>query len=262
MSELGEHGLLAGRDLAITGFDGVIAAAHSNPTVDHGRYAPASWARWPPALLERLRSWCAADPAHQPADAGSQTVIRISITFGLPSNVRSTCSSRRAVGPDTMNDYTQELAAMLLEEEELQFRAFTNDTALRLGLLFADIAGREGNPSLSTSPATGRCCSTMPCGTSADNDAWIEQKRVVDHYGHSSFYIGTLYASQGVTFEQKSRLDPGRYAAAGGCFPVIVRNVGPVGTVSVSGLPQAEDHELVVRILRQFLADGGDRSTD
>jgi uncharacterized protein (UPF0303 family) len=94
-------------------------------------------------------------------------------------------------------------------------------------------------------------------------NAWIERKkRVVDRYGHSSFYVGTLCASQGVTFEEKSRLDRDGYAAAGGCFPVIVRNVGPVGTVTVSGLPQAEDHALVVRVLREFLAGGGDRSAD
>ena len=163
-----------------------------------------------------------------------------------------------------MNDYAQKLAAMLLEEEELQFRAFTNDSALRLGLLFADIAGREGKSITIDIARNGQMlfhCALH--GTSADNDVWIERKkRVVDHYGHSSFYIGTLYASQGVTFEQKSRLDPERYAAAGGCFPVIVRNVGPVGTVAVSGLPQAEDHALVVRVLRQFLADGGDRAAD
>lgn len=31
MSELGEHGLLVGRDFSVTGFDGVAAAAHTNP---------------------------------------------------------------------------------------------------------------------------------------------------------------------------------------------------------------------------------------
>jgi LacI family transcriptional regulator len=55
MSELGEHGLLAGRDLAITGFDGVIAAAHSNPpltTVDTRPEELGALAA--DALLERL----------------------------------------------------------------------------------------------------------------------------------------------------------------------------------------------------------------
>ena len=56
------------------------------------------------------------------------------------------------------------------------------------------------------------------------------------------------------TFEQSSRLDIDQYAAHGGAFPVIVRNVGVVGTVTVSGLPQEEDHRLVVDVLREFLA--------
>jgi uncharacterized protein (UPF0303 family) len=55
-------------------------------------------------------------------------------------------------------------------------------------------------------------------------------------------------------FEEQSRLDPDLYAAHGGVFPVIVRGVGPVGTVGVSGLPQAEDHAFVVEQLTSFLA--------
>jgi len=39
----------------------------------------------------------------------------------------------------------------------------------------------------------------------------------------------------------------------GGAFPIIVRDVGAVGTVAVSGLPQAENHALVVSVLREFL---------
>jgi uncharacterized protein (UPF0303 family) len=159
---------------------------------------------------------------------------------------------------DTLQD---QLAAMLREEEELQFRAFTNETALRLGLLFADVAKREGKSVTIDIARSGQMLFhyALP-GTSADNDAWIERKkRVVDRYGHSSFYIGTLCKSQGVAFEEKSRLDRDRYAASGGCFPVIVRDVGAVGTVTVSGLPQAEDHALVVRVLREFLGGGGDR---
>jgi uncharacterized protein (UPF0303 family) len=92
-------------------------------------------------------------------------------------------------------------------------------------------------------------------GTSADNDAWIDRKsRVVDRYGHSSFLVGTQFRAKGGSFEEHSRLNPDEYAAHGGVFPVLVRGVGPVGTVGVSGLPQADDHAFVVEQLEIFLA--------
>src|SRR5579883_2636195 len=53
-----------------------------------------------------------------------------------------------------------------------------------------------------------------------------------------------------------SRSDPDLFAAHGGAFPVLVAGVGLVGTVAVSGLPQLEDHLLVVEALQAFLADG------
>ena len=60
--------------------------------------------------------------------------------------------------------------------------------------------------------------------------------------------------SRGTTFEQSSDLDSRDYAAHGGVFPLIVKGVGPVGTVGVSGLPQVQDHEFVVQQLELFLA--------
>ena len=59
---------------------------------------------------------------------------------------------------------------------------------------------------------------------------------------------------EGDAFASKYLLDEREYAAHGGAFPVIVRGVGVVGTVTVSGLPQEEDHRLVVSVLRAFLA--------
>jgi uncharacterized protein (UPF0303 family) len=44
-------------------------------------------------------------------------------------------------------------------------------------------------------------------------------------------------------------LDPRDHAAHGGSFPLLVRGTGCVGAVTVSGLPQRVDHELVVEAL-------------
>jgi len=55
LSELGEHGLQAGRDLALTGFDGIIAAAHGNPPLTTVEARPAELgALAATTLLERI----------------------------------------------------------------------------------------------------------------------------------------------------------------------------------------------------------------
>ncbi len=43
------------------------------------------------------------------------------------------------------------------------------------------------------------------------------------------------------------------YASDGGSFPLTVKDAGIVGSVTVSGLPQRADHELVVEALCALL---------
>lgn len=155
-----------------------------------------------------------------------------------------------------MENFERLLAELLSQEDELQFREFRNDDALLLGMRLVNRAQADGKSITVDICRNGQqlfhCA--LP-GTSADNDAWIRRKNnVVNHYGHSSYYVGTKFRAQNKTFEQSSRLNIEQYAAHGGAFPVIVRNVGVVGTVTVSGLPQEEDHHLVVEVLREFLA--------
>ena len=148
------------------------------------------------------------------------------------------------------------LAQLADQEERLQFAKFDNETALALGQQLLAAARDRGLPVTVSVRRNGQRLfhAALP-GTSADNDAWIDRKsRVVDRYGHSSFLVGTQFRAKGGSFETDSRLDPDEYAAHGGAFPVLVRGVGPVGTVGVSGLPQAEDHAFVVEQLAAFLA--------
>ena len=152
-------------------------------------------------------------------------------------------------------DSQQQLQLFLQQEFELQFTEFSNDTALALGLKLVEAArARSSSVTVDVCRNGQQLFHCALPGTSADNDDWIRRKNnVVNRYGHSSLYVGTQFRAKGSTFEESSRLDPGQYAAHGGAFPITIRNVGVVGTVTVSGLPQAEDHELVVEVLREFL---------
>ncbi|WP_424891742.1 heme-degrading domain-containing protein [Streptomyces sp. XH2] len=152
---------------------------------------------------------------------------------------------------------SSEVAALEEAERRLTLDRFGNDDAWRLGSLLVGLA-RERDAAVTIGIRRGaqRLFHCALPGTSADNDAWIARKcRVVERYGESSFLVGARFRAKGRTFEDSSRLDPDRYAAHGGAFPLRVRGTGVVGAVAVSGLPQAEDHALVVEGLERFLAE-------
>ena len=154
-----------------------------------------------------------------------------------------------------MNDFPS-LEELLADEEELQLSSFTLDDAWALGCLLRSMAAERDLPvAIDVRRGAQQVFHTALPGSSADNDDWIRRKvRVVERFGHSSLAVGQQWRDRGTSFEAASGLDPARYAAAGGCFPVLVRSVGPVGTVAVSGLPQVEDHRFVVSAIRAHLA--------
>lgn len=154
-----------------------------------------------------------------------------------------------------MDEFDHLIAELQQQEKELQFRAFTSDTALELGLLLAEKAQREKLPIAVDITLHGhQLFHFAAAGSSPDNDQWIIRKnRVVDRFGNSSLLVGTLLKKAGVSIQEKYFLDPALYAPHGGAFPLIIAHVGTVGTITVSGLPQKEDHAMVVAVLREYL---------
>jgi uncharacterized protein (UPF0303 family) len=142
------------------------------------------------------------------------------------------------------------------QERRLVLNSFTYDDAWALGNLLVDLARERQAPVAIDITRGGQQLfhAALP-GSAPDNDAWIARKRrVVERYHASSYLVGSRFRAKGTTFEDASRLDPDTYAAHGGAFPLAVRGAGVVGAVVVSGLPQIEDHKLVVEALERFTA--------
>jgi uncharacterized protein (UPF0303 family) len=154
---------------------------------------------------------------------------------------------------------SSEIAALIARIEEQERRLvlprFGNDDAWRLGTILVDLARvRSASVTIDIRRGGQQLFHCALPGTSADNDAWIQRKaRTTDRYGHSSYLVGLRCAAKGTTFEASSRLDPDTFAAHGGSFPLILSGTGVIGTVTVSGLPQADDHDLVVAALEAYL---------
>ena len=148
------------------------------------------------------------------------------------------------------------LEQLLQEEQELQFKGFNEETAWQIGCQLVERARNENlSVTIDINRGDHQLFHASLCGTSSDNDEWVKRKvRLVKRFGHSSFYMGQLLKSKGKRIEEAYLISENDFAPHGGCFPIIVKGTGVIGTITVSGLPQEEDHKLVVRAIRDYLA--------
>jgi uncharacterized protein (UPF0303 family) len=149
----------------------------------------------------------------------------------------------------------QDIERILLQEKRLQFDHFDADTAWELGSRLRALGEARSAPiaidiQIHTMPVF---LSALP-GSSADNFDWIRRKRnVVIRFLRSSYAVGLELQRDGRTLEAVWGLSTRDHAPHGGGFPIIVKGAGCIGTIGVSGLPQREDHALMVEALAAML---------
>ncbi|KAG0246099.1 hypothetical protein B0O80DRAFT_413107 [Mortierella sp. GBAus27b] len=149
------------------------------------------------------------------------------------------------------------LPGLLEQEKELQFSRFTNEDAFVLGssIRAAALAMNKGITIQITRNGQTIFLHSME-GTTLDNENWARRKtNTVIRLQHSSYYIGRRLAVKGETDMEKTyRVSNDDYACHGGGFPLLIKGVGCVGAIVVSGLKQDEDHALVVASIRTMIA--------
>jgi uncharacterized protein (UPF0303 family) len=149
------------------------------------------------------------------------------------------------------------VAELAAQERELWWHHFDEDDAWRLGTALVEHArGRQLPVAIDIRRGDQQLFHAGLPGSSPDNDAWLTRKaRVVARFHHSSLHVGRLCRDAGRTLEEMFLVPESEFAAHGGAFPITVEGVGVIGSVAVSGLPQLEDHALVVTVLRTVLAE-------
>jgi len=159
--------------------------------------------------------------------------------------------------PSSMTERDLQLISELeAQEARLVFSRFDNLDAWRLGsAMVAAATERSLAVTIDIRRHGHQLFHAALPGTAADNDSWIERKvNVVNRYGAASFLVGRRLAVTGTELDQAMGVEPRLFAAHGGAFPIRIRDVGVVGSISVSGLPQADDHAFVVEMIEAFLA--------
>jgi uncharacterized protein (UPF0303 family) len=156
-----------------------------------------------------------------------------------------------------MNDDQHSLIASLeAQEERLVFTRFDNGDAWRLGSVMVAAAIERALPVTIDIRRHGHQLFHVALpGTTAENDSWIERKvNVVNRFAAASYLVGRRLEASGTALDEALGVEPRLFAAHGGAFPVRIRDVGVVGTVAVSGLPQADDHAFVTEMISSFLS--------
>jgi len=143
---------------------------------------------------------------------------------------------------------------LLQQEEELALSSFTNEDAISLGQELLKLALNQKAPVIVQVRIGEQIIfHSALTGSSSENDWWINRKyRVVEKFKHSSMYVRVSFEEKNQTFEEDSGLDNELYAAHGGGFPITVSGSGMVGVALVSGLPQVEDHKMIIQGLTNF----------
>ncbi len=148
----------------------------------------------------------------------------------------------------------EDLAIIARQEAELLFPSFNHDTAWRLGLSLRELAVSRKHSIVIDIHRFGQpqqqLFYTALAGTTPDNPRWVQRKiNVVARFHRSSYAIGLALEQSNRTFNDRYNLPDADYAAHGGSFPIHVAGTGIIGSVTVSGLAQREDHNLVVEAL-------------
>lgn len=152
-------------------------------------------------------------------------------------------------------DIEDRIAILRKQEALAQFQNFSEETAFDLGSALYGIARSKRAPVVVNIRTADRALfhAAMP-GATPDNDQWVRRKsNVVLRFHQSSLLYGQLLEEKGRTIGAEWGLDPLDYAGHGGSFPIRLKKTGVIAAITVSGLPQLDDHRMVIEAIGAFL---------
>lgn len=144
---------------------------------------------------------------------------------------------------------------LIRQEKRLHFKSFNEADAWALGSKMRAVAEARELPLVMDIRFKARPLfyAALP-GTDADNPEWVRRKsNTTLRYFKSSYRFGRELALKGSDLTAERGVTALDYAVAGGSFPIHIEGTGVIGAVTVSGVPQREDHNFVYEMICDFL---------
>ena len=152
-------------------------------------------------------------------------------------------------------NFQADLEKIAVQERTLQFKQFNLQTAWDLGCRLTTLAEKKGIAVAIDVYLGGRSVFfySMP-GTTPDHSDWVRRKRnVVLQFQRCSYAMGLNLKKDNASLADNHGLPLRDYATHGGSFPICLEGSGCIGVVTVSGVPQRQDHALVIEALAEQL---------
>ncbi len=149
----------------------------------------------------------------------------------------------------------REMAEIIRKQEtDLTFDSFDTEAAWQIGQSLRKRAiSINGNVTIDITVGGLQLFHSAVGNPSPNNDNWIRRKRNTA----MTFWQSSALVTQEMKASGRTLLDHGYtendLALSGGSFPIRIKNLGVVGTVTISGLHNDMDHPLIVDALSEYL---------
>jgi uncharacterized protein (UPF0303 family) len=140
---------------------------------------------------------------------------------------------------------------------KITLETFSNKIALEIGLAIVDLAKeRSQNIAVQVERLNHTVFLYVDDNLPADKHNWLRRKaKLAKHFEESSLSIKQDLQEGKMSLEHTFALDEKEYLAKGGAIPIFVKNAGMIAVVSVSGLRDVEDHQIIMDALKgKFIA--------
>lgn len=134
---------------------------------------------------------------------------------------------------------------------KIELDQFDNKTGLAIGLKIVNLAKeRNQNIAVQIERLNHVVFMFVDDPFPADKHHWIRRKaNLTKHFEESSLSIKQDLENGKMSLSKTFALDEQEYLAKGGSIPIFVRNAGMIAVVTVSGLQDEEDHQLIIDAL-------------
>lgn len=136
--------------------------------------------------------------------------------------------------------------------KKIELESFSNKLALQMGLQIVELAtSRQLHIGIKISRLNHDVFLYLDDSLPADKHLWLNRKaNVAKHFEESSLSVKNDLINGNMTLEKTFALDSKNYIAKGGAIPIFVKGAGMVATITVSGLKDIDDHQIIVEALQ------------